>query len=151
MGRRLIQIIAIQALRLSERSSERTATMKHRHVTSAHCRHEEKLSLSSLLRMIRLFKHWLGIHQRQTCPICGSEVVVVLRYPNYVCRGCCRRTEDSDGRSVDFFNADLSGGFVARYRDTGEPYDSHECYIDGQRCRADEAHFGGIVIRPAGG
>ena len=32
--------------------------------------------------------------------------------------------------------------------DTGEPYERHECYIDGILCDADEGHFGGIVIQP---
>jgi hypothetical protein len=36
---------------------------------------------------------------------------------------------------------------VAWYADTEEPYPSHECYIDGIHCYADEAHMGGIVIR----
>jgi hypothetical protein len=40
----------------------------------------------------------------------------------------------------------LSGGYAARYADTGEPYSSHACYIDGLPCWADEARFGGIVI-----
>ena len=30
--------------------------------------------------------------------------------------------------------------------DTGDSYDSHDCWIDGVACRADEARFGGIVI-----
>jgi hypothetical protein len=47
---------------------------------------------------------------------------------------------------LEFFNTDLSGGFVARYRDTLETYRSHACWIDGVPCHADEARFGGIVI-----
>jgi len=30
--------------------------------------------------------------------------------------------------------------------DSKEEYKSHDCYIDGIKCRADEARFGGIVI-----
>ena len=43
---------------------------------------------------------------------------------------------------------DTAGGYRAEYADTGEPYESHECYIDGILCDADEGHFGGIVIQP---
>jgi len=97
--------------------------------------------------MLRLLKYWFGITQRQVCPICKSEVAFVARYSDYVCRDCCLRTTDSEGRLVEYFNVDLGGGFWGRYADGHERYDSHECYIDGQRCYADEAHFGGIVIR----
>jgi hypothetical protein len=47
-----------------------------------------------------------------------------------------------------FSNVSLSGGFVARYADTGEARESHVCFIDGVKCWADEARFGGIIIRP---
>jgi hypothetical protein len=40
----------------------------------------------------------------------------------------------------------MSGGFEAKYADDGSDYPSHECNIDGVRCHADEAYFGGIVI-----
>jgi hypothetical protein len=59
------------------------------------------------------------------------------------------RASSRSGRVLAFSNAGLSGGFVARYADTGESYDSHECFIDGVRCHADEARFGGIVIQLA--
>jgi hypothetical protein len=47
---------------------------------------------------------------------------------------------------VTFTNADLSGGFVGTYSDTGEEYSSHECFVDGVECRAEEAYLGGIVV-----
>ncbi len=34
------------------------------------------------------------------------------------------------------------------YADTGEARDSHLCFVDGVKCRADEARFGGIIIQP---
>lgn len=46
-----------------------------------------------------------------------------------------------------FYNTDLSGGHAATYADTGETYDSHECFVHGIRCLAEEHHFGGIVIQ----
>ncbi|MEO6710572.1 MAG: hypothetical protein ABIP42_13415 [Planctomycetota bacterium] len=47
---------------------------------------------------------------------------------------------------MEFNNIDLSGGFEARYADTGEPYVGNQCYIGGVKCHAEEARFGGIVI-----
>ena len=59
---------------------------------------------------------------------------------------------DEHGRQVEFFNPELLGGFAAAYRDTGErlatPRDDQACLIDGVRCMAREAHFGGIVVEP---
>lgn len=53
-----------------------------------------------------------------------------------------------EGRALAFSNTDMSGGFAARYADTGERRDSAICFVDGVRCRAGEARFGGIVIEP---
>jgi len=56
---------------------------------------------------------------------------------------------DESGRSLKFFNTTPTGGFGAAYTDTGEPRESHVCFINGVQCRADEAYFGGVVVRPA--
>lgn len=80
------------------------------------------------------------------CPICEKPLESVARYPRYVCDACCGRVVSADGRPLEFFNLALSGGYGARYADDGAVYDSHECFIDGRPCRADEARFGGIVI-----
>jgi len=50
---------------------------------------------------------------------------------------------------LGFSNEGLSGEYVAEYADTGEVYEGHECFIDGVRCLASEAKFGGIVITVA--
>jgi hypothetical protein len=84
----------------------------------------------------------------QNCPICGARVPPSPRYPRYVCAECSLRAADEQGRSLRFTNVSISGGFAAIYADTREERDSHICYIDGIRCRADEAHMGGIVIQP---
>ncbi len=59
---------------------------------------------------------------------------------------------DEAGRPLEFFNLTLTGGFVAAYLDTGERLDTPDgaqlCLIDGVRCRAREARFGGIVVQP---
>ncbi len=86
----------------------------------------------------------------QECPICHASVVFSERYPRYVCNSCFYRAADEDGRSLAFSNVSLSGGFAALYRDTHEERDSHTCYIDGIKCRADESYFGGIVIQTDG-
>jgi hypothetical protein len=54
---------------------------------------------------------------------------------------------DESGRPLRF-NAAVGAGFAAAYADSGEPRDSHLCFISGVQCRADEAYFGGIVVRP---
>ena len=41
----------------------------------------------------------------------------------------------------------MSGGFRATVADTEADYPSHICYIEGKKCWADEARFGGIVIQ----
>lgn len=83
----------------------------------------------------------------QSCPICSVTVEPSTRYPTYVCSTCASDAVDVSGRKLEFFNESFSGGYVARYADTLEPYDSHECFVRGVRCHADEAHMGGIVIR----
>ena len=80
------------------------------------------------------------------CPICGIALEPVARYPRYVCQDCADRATSIDGRPLEFFNLGLSGGYGARYADNQTSYNSHDCFIDGQACRADEARFGGIVI-----
>ena len=83
----------------------------------------------------------------QRCPICFADVEPSSRYPRYVCRICASKASSADGRLLDFSNVDLSGGFAAQYADTRAEYRSHECFIEGIRCHADEARFGGIVIQ----
>lgn len=84
----------------------------------------------------------------QVCPICQKQVHPSKRYPRYLCEQCATRVKSKDGRLLKFFNESISGGYIAKYADTGESYPSHECYIDGIQCHADEHYFGGIVIQP---
>lgn len=86
----------------------------------------------------------------QHCPICNRDVPESPRYPRHLCPKCAARATSRDGRPLLFTNADASGGFVAYFDDTHEVYPGeHECWVDGRRCRADEAYFGGIVIQPS--
>lgn len=84
------------------------------------------------------------------CPLCGAPMTFNPRYPRAVCNACVRRACDAEGRFLDFYNADFGGGYLALFRESGEKYDSHECFIDGRSCRADEARFGGIVVQLCG-
>ena len=88
-----------------------------------------------------------GAAVTQHCPVCSVAVEPNARYPLYVCRHCASRVTSADGRKLEFYSLSLSGGFGARYMDTGTEYGSHECFIEGGRCYADEARFGGIVIQ----
>ncbi len=85
--------------------------------------------------------------ETQKCPICSAEVNFSARYPKYVCSDCYQKAVDENNRPLDFYNQDLSGGFLAFYADTNEKYESHICYIDNIKCWANEARFGGIVIQ----
>lgn len=80
------------------------------------------------------------------CPICGTSLEPVPRYPRLVCPHCASKAVAADGRPLQVSNTGFSGGFEARYADTGEPCASHACWINGIPCHADEAHFGGIVV-----
>ena len=82
----------------------------------------------------------------QACPVCGIPLEPQARYPRYVCGTCASRACSADGRRLIFSNEGIDGGFVANFADTGESYDSHDCWIDGIACHAEEARFGGIVI-----
>lgn len=80
------------------------------------------------------------------CPICATALDPMPRYPRYVCEACAARAASANGRLLAFGNEGFSGSFVACYADSGDPYESHACWIDGIACHADEARFGGIVI-----
>jgi hypothetical protein len=84
------------------------------------------------------------------CPFCGGPVPSLPGHPAHACRDCAARTASEDGRPLRFTNESLSGGVVAAYADTGEPYGSRRCWIDGVPCEAREAKFGGIVVRRVG-
>lgn len=80
------------------------------------------------------------------CPICKVELEPIPRYPSYVCGNCAQEASDEAGRLLKFYNIDSSGGYIAKYVDTNEEYESHICYINAIKCYANEARFGGIVI-----
>ena len=87
-----------------------------------------------------------------TCPVCGAEQPELPRYPGYLCRVCVGRAADAEGRRLSLVNTSLTGGFAARYADNGELAEEESVtrivYVDGIRCRADAARYGGIVVQP---
>ena len=83
----------------------------------------------------------------QTCPICGQEVKANPRYPRYLCRACVERAADANGQQLQFFQSNPDGRYAARYVASGTDYLSHECFVDGTKCWADEARFGGVVVQ----
>lgn len=91
----------------------------------------------------------------QQCPICSTPVQSSQRYPTYICAACTPRAVDEKGLRVKFSNTGLLGGgiqmiFVDHPRKKQKFPKKDEywlcCYIDGKKCIAHEAHFGGIVI-----
>jgi hypothetical protein len=74
-----------------------------------------------------------------------------MRYPRAVCNTCKRKTKTGDGRKIIFNNIDTCGGFISCINPGAgqQPIvgEEHSCYINSCLCRADEAHFGGIVVQ----
>ena len=86
------------------------------------------------------------------CPICKSPTMLNPRYKDYVCGTCVGSgTYTKDNRRIDFYNIDPSGGFKSVIEGENEHGSEHECYIyqqgDKYHCYAEEARFGGIVVR----
>jgi hypothetical protein len=87
----------------------------------------------------------------QKCPICAATVQPSARYPSYICGHCASKAVDANGRALSFYNADMTGGFEARFTDDGslaeEVTRTHRVFVEGKKCVADEARFGGIVLQ----
>ena len=87
------------------------------------------------------------------CPHCGGPSEYQnARYPRALCRACCLRTTDLEGRPVSLGNESMSGGFVAVHRDDDSPCEQvtrdGRALVDGVEYRAGEAHMGGCVVQP---
>ena len=95
---------------------------------------------------------------KQNCPVCGTRVMPFDRYPDYVCGLCVESATNMEGDLVYFANQSISGGLVGYVKDsvTGEFVEDAALttnpivFIRGIECYAEEAKFGGIVIRPSG-
>jgi hypothetical protein len=86
--------------------------------------------------------------EKQTCPSCNIKVNPSPRYPDYICENCVNKAQSEDGRPVKFYNEDAGGGCIGEYADTKATYEGNIVYVNGIKCEAQEAHFGGIVIKP---
>ncbi|HTI60385.1 hypothetical protein [Mucilaginibacter sp.] len=87
--------------------------------------------------------------KQQHCPTCIRYVKYNERYRDYVCDKCIKQAVDKDGNSIAFFNITESGhGVQGKYMEGEKLYRSTLCIIKGVKCNAEEAYFGGIVIRP---
>ena len=90
----------------------------------------------------------MDMEERQYCPICQQEVHYSSRYPKHLCRSCMDLCTDAEGRPLAFYNISIFGqGCQGKYLDTGEIYSSDICYVKGIPCKAEEHHFGGIVVQ----
>lgn len=80
-----------------------------------------------------------------SCPICNDGKKISARYPNAVCRKCYNKTLTIDNKKIIFYNKDMFGGFISEV--DGITGNNNICYIDGKKCYATEAKFGGIVVQ----
>lgn len=88
--------------------------------------------------------------RKRRCALCHAPAEhfgPATRYPRGVCPACVERALAPDGEPVRFYNTELLGHGCARHRTSGAIEDDPLCFIDGIRCRAEEARFGGIVVQ----
>ena len=66
-----------------------------------------------------------------------------------VCYKCVDKALDRNGNPVKFSNIDVFGGFKSIHYINNKYVENndHICYINGIKCIADEARFGGIIVR----
>tara|TARA_Y100000389_G_scaffold198796_1_gene235953 strand:- start:3399 stop:3713 length:315 start_codon:yes stop_codon:yes gene_type:complete len=88
------------------------------------------------------------------CPICKTMMDSMPgRYFNVVCNDCIKiyGMVDQNGNNIKFGNIDIYGGLksITTNKDDKNEIigDSNVCYINGFKCKAEEARFGGIVIQ----
>jgi hypothetical protein len=87
--------------------------------------------------------------QRQHCPACNRYVKPSTRYHNYACSKCVNKAVDANGLRIAFFNITIDGhGCQGKLVDSGKLTRTKTCYIKEEPYFAEEAHYGGIVIRP---
>lgn len=84
----------------------------------------------------------------QKCPTCQRWVAPSMRYPKYVCYWCTLNITDENGKTISVSNADFLG--VGVMVNGVEVESGYPVVVQGVKCTASEARFGGIVIEPAG-
>jgi hypothetical protein len=90
-------------------------------------------------------EHLVPAAGESACPTCGAPRTTMPREPMAICPTCVFEAVDEDGMPVRFHNTSMSGGFEALHYNRVSS--QHHCWVRGQKCHADEARFGGIVIR----
>jgi hypothetical protein len=91
------------------------------------------------------------------CPICLDIMDYYTdRYPKMICGKCANgengKILDSFGNEVSFSNIDIYGGFTSYHKINNNNNEivqkqEHICWINTNKCYANEARFGGIVIQ----
>lgn len=81
------------------------------------------------------------------CPTCGGNGRNSQRYFAAICRACEEIVTDGSGQKVDVSNADNWSGVRINGAGKTVPEES-TLVVNGIKCQAREAHFGGIVIQP---
>ncbi|MFT4094058.1 MAG: hypothetical protein QM640_10490 [Niabella sp.] len=82
------------------------------------------------------------------CFVCKKSIPYSPRYPERLCDDCMQKAVNNKGEKLSFYNEAVSGGCKS-YNHTTQTYGhEHTCFVNGYECHADEAHMGGIVIRP---
>jgi ADP-ribosyl-[dinitrogen reductase] hydrolase len=96
----------------------------------------------------------MSLRETQSCSRCGEQVRFNPRYPKYICTECASlEKKDENGFVVTFSNVSMSGGLTTTFWENGivvkKDIDciSQICYINGEKFRATEARFGGVVIQ----
>ena len=82
--------------------------------------------------------------KNKKCPICEKNMLSFERYPDMICNQCVELAVNKNGDSIKFYNIDPSGGFMSIVNNIKGK--EHECYINNQKCLANESRFGGIVV-----
>ena len=78
------------------------------------------------------------------CPICKTFRQALHRYPNEICSECEKKAVTKDGQSIRFANTDMFGGCVGIVNN--QKVNTNICYVNGIKCLAYEARFGGITV-----
>ena len=67
-----------------------------------------------------------------------------------VCNKCSNKTATLDGDLITYYNTSPFGGFEGINTRTNVKTTDALCYIDGHKCHAQEARFGGIAVQLIG-
>lgn len=89
-------------------------------------------------------------HQlKQYCSYCKSEIQLMHRYPKALCKKCIKEIHCIEGKKLEFFNVDFSGGCQGFYKGSNQTkkYNSDKCFIGNTTFVAKEHRFGGIVVQ----